>query len=74
LITEGQNRVATFQYAAKDSSGKTVQGTIQAETRTEAVTQLRGQAGDRQVAGAEVAVVSNGGLTPGSAMLFTTSR
>jgi hypothetical protein len=26
------------------------------------------------VAGAEVAVVSNGGLTPGSAMLFTTSR
>jgi acetyl-CoA acetyltransferase len=40
----------------------------------EAVTQLRGEAGDRQVAGAEVAVVSNGGLTPGSAMLFTTSR
>ena len=40
----------------------------------EAVTQLRGQAGDRQVRGAEVAVVSNGGLTPGSAMLFTTSR
>jgi acetyl-CoA acetyltransferase len=40
----------------------------------EAVTQLRGQAGERQVAGAEVAVVSNGGLTPGSAMLFTTSR
>jgi type IV pilus assembly protein PilC len=35
--------VATFQYAAKDSSGKTVQGTIQAENRTEAVTQLRGQ-------------------------------
>jgi hypothetical protein len=26
------------------------------------------------LAGAEVAVVSNGGLTPGSAMLFTTSR
>jgi acetyl-CoA acetyltransferase len=40
----------------------------------EAVTQLRGEAGDRQVASAEVAVVSNGGLTPGSAMLFTTSR
>jgi type IV pilus assembly protein PilC len=35
--------VATFQYAAKDSSGKTVQGTIQAESRTEAVTQLRGR-------------------------------
>jgi type IV pilus assembly protein PilC len=35
--------VATFQYAAKDSSGKTVQGTIQAENRTEAVTQLRGR-------------------------------
>src|SRR6476646_3479124 len=40
----------------------------------EAVTQLRGHGGDRQVAGAQVAVVSNGGLTPGSAMLFTSSR
>ncbi len=35
--------MATFQYAAKDSSGKTVQGTIQAENRSEAVTHLRGQ-------------------------------
>lgn len=40
----------------------------------EAVTQLRGHAGDRQVEGAEVAVVSNGGLTPGGAMLLTTDR
>lgn len=40
----------------------------------EAVTQLRGDAGDRQVAGAEVAVVTNGGLTPGGAMLLTASR
>lgn len=40
----------------------------------EAVTQLRGHAGDRQVAGAEVAVVSNGGLTPGGAMLLTADR
>ena len=39
----------------------------------EAVTQLRGQAGARQVDGAEVAVVTNGGLTPGGAMLLTTA-
>lgn len=38
----------------------------------EAITQLRRQAGARQVSGAEVAVVTNGGLTPGGAMLFTT--
>jgi acetyl-CoA acetyltransferase/uncharacterized OB-fold protein len=37
----------------------------------EAVTQLRGDAGDRQVAGAQVAVVSSGGLTPSSCMLLT---
>ena len=37
----------------------------------EAITQLRGQAGERQVQDCEVAVVTNGGLTPGSAMLFT---
>jgi len=37
----------------------------------EAITQLRGHAGERQVNDAEVAVVTNGGLTPGSAMLFT---
>ncbi|WAL45914.1 OB-fold domain-containing protein [Rhodococcus pyridinivorans] len=36
----------------------------------EAVTQLRGTAGDRQVRDARVAVVSSGGLTPGSAMLL----
>jgi type IV pilus assembly protein PilC len=35
--------VATFTYAAKDSSGKTVSGTIQANDRTEAVNQLRGR-------------------------------
>jgi acetyl-CoA acetyltransferase len=40
----------------------------------EAVTQLRGHGGARQVQGAEVAVVSNGGLTPGGAMLLTTDR
>jgi len=33
--------VANFQYAAKDKSGKTVQGTIQANDRGEAVNQLR---------------------------------
>ncbi|MCU1644356.1 MAG: hypothetical protein JWN03_4631 [Nocardia sp.] len=36
----------------------------------EAVVQLRHQAGERQVAGAEVAVVSSGGLTPSSALLL----
>jgi type IV pilus assembly protein PilC len=35
--------VANFQYAAKDKSGKTIQGTIQANDRTEAVNQLRGR-------------------------------
>ncbi|HEY0453117.1 thiolase C-terminal domain-containing protein [Actinophytocola sp.] len=37
----------------------------------EAVTQLRGAAGARQVAGARVAVVSSGGLTPASCLLLT---
>jgi acetyl-CoA acetyltransferase/uncharacterized OB-fold protein len=36
----------------------------------EAVVQLRGEAGLRQVAGARVAAVSSGGLTPSGAMLF----
>ena len=33
--------MATFQYAAKDQTGKTIQGTIQANDRAEAVNQLR---------------------------------
>ena len=36
----------------------------------EAVTQLRGEAGDRQVRDARVAVVSSGGLTPAGVMLL----
>ncbi|MET9214111.1 MULTISPECIES: thiolase C-terminal domain-containing protein [unclassified Nocardia] len=36
----------------------------------EAIAQLRGDAGPRQVSGARVAVVSSGGLTPGGAMLL----
>ncbi|MFE3317127.1 OB-fold domain-containing protein [Nocardia sp. NPDC059195] len=36
----------------------------------EAIAQLRGDAGPRQVPGARVAVVSSGGLTPGGAMLL----
>jgi type IV pilus assembly protein PilC len=35
--------VATFTYAAKDPTGKTVQGTLQAHDRNEAVEQLRRQ-------------------------------
>ena len=35
--------MASFQYAAKDSAGKTVQGTIQANDKAEAVAQLRGK-------------------------------
>jgi acetyl-CoA acetyltransferase/uncharacterized OB-fold protein len=38
----------------------------------EAIVQLRGDAGDRQVQDAKVAVVSTGGGTPGGAILFTT--
>jgi acetyl-CoA acetyltransferase len=38
----------------------------------EAVTQLRGDGGERQVPGARVAVVSSGGLTPSGAMLLRT--
>ncbi len=37
----------------------------------EAVTQLRGDGGERQVNDAHVAVVSSGGLTPAGAMLLT---
>jgi acetyl-CoA acetyltransferase len=40
----------------------------------EAVTQLRGDAGERQVEGVETAVVSNGGGAPGGCFLFTTAR
>ena len=40
----------------------------------EAVTQLRGQAGERQVAKAETAVATTGGGAPGGAFLFTTAR
>jgi acetyl-CoA acetyltransferase len=40
----------------------------------EAVVQLRGDAGERQVRGAEVAVVSTGGGTPGGVLLLTTDR
>ncbi|KPI05217.1 protein of unknown function DUF35 [Actinobacteria bacterium OK074] len=36
----------------------------------EAITQLRGEAGPRQVSGARVAAVSTGGLAPSSAILF----
>jgi acetyl-CoA acetyltransferase/uncharacterized OB-fold protein len=38
----------------------------------EAVVQLRGEGGARQVPGARVAVVSTGGLTPGGALLLKT--
>jgi acetyl-CoA acetyltransferase len=40
----------------------------------EAVVQLRGDGGERQVAGAEVAVVSTGGGTPGGCFLLTKAR
>jgi acetyl-CoA acetyltransferase/uncharacterized OB-fold protein len=40
----------------------------------EAVVQLRGDGGPRQVAGAEVAVVATGGGLPGGAMLLTRGR
>jgi acetyl-CoA acetyltransferase len=40
----------------------------------EAVLQLRGTAGARQVTGAEVAVITTGGGTPGGAILLTTDR
>ncbi len=35
--------MANFQYAAKDKSGKTIQGSIQANDKNEAVNQLRGR-------------------------------
>ncbi|HET9874879.1 MAG TPA: 3-ketoacyl-CoA thiolase, partial [Mycobacterium sp.] len=38
----------------------------------EAVTQLRGEAGDRQIADARVAVASSGGLTPSGVLLLRT--
>jgi hypothetical protein len=36
----------------------------------EAITQLRGAAGPRQIPGARVAVASSGGLTPSGVILF----
>ncbi|HEY9311052.1 thiolase C-terminal domain-containing protein [Williamsia sp.] len=36
----------------------------------EAITQLRGEGGDRQVPGAKTAIASSGGLTPGGVMLL----
>ena len=38
----------------------------------EAVSQLRGEAGERQVVGARVAVASSGGLTPSGVLLLRT--
>jgi acetyl-CoA acetyltransferase len=40
----------------------------------EAVAQLRGQGGERQVDGAEVAIVATGGGLPGGALLLTRAR
>jgi hypothetical protein len=40
----------------------------------EAIVQLRGDAGDRQVADAEAAVVTTGGLTPGGVILLRRDR
>ncbi|MGW5919574.1 thiolase C-terminal domain-containing protein [Nocardia fluminea] len=40
----------------------------------EAVSQLRGEAGPRQVAGARVAVTSSGGLTPSGVLLLTSEN
>lgn len=40
----------------------------------EAVTQLRGEGGERQVADAKVAVVSSGGLTPSGVLLMRSDR
>ncbi len=40
----------------------------------EAVTQLRGEAGERQVSGARVAVASSGGLTPSGVLLLRTDE
>lgn len=40
----------------------------------EAITQLRGDAGARQVRGAATAVASSGGLTPGGVVLFRADR
>jgi acetyl-CoA acetyltransferase/uncharacterized OB-fold protein len=40
----------------------------------EAITQLRGDAGDRQVPGARVAVASSGGLTPSGVLLLRTEQ
>jgi acetyl-CoA acetyltransferase/uncharacterized OB-fold protein len=40
----------------------------------EAITQLRGEAGERQVTGARVGVVSSGGLTPSGVLLLRADR
>jgi acetyl-CoA acetyltransferase len=40
----------------------------------EAISQLRGAAGDRQVSGASTAIATSGGLTPGAVALFRRER
>ena len=40
----------------------------------EAITQLRGEAGERQVTDARVGVVSSGGLTPSGVLLLRADR
>jgi type IV pilus assembly protein PilC len=71
--------VTSFSYAAKDPAGKTVQGTIQAVDRNEAVNQLRGQdlivlRVDQAGAGAKKAKSGSrskgGGLSLGGVSLF----
>ena len=70
--------MANFQYAAKDKSGKTIQGTIQANDRAEAVNQLRGreliilkvEEGGRAMA-AEKKAPSSGGSSKRGAGLFS---
>jgi acetyl-CoA acetyltransferase len=40
----------------------------------EAITQVRGDGGERQVANAATAIVTSGGLTPGGVIIFTADR
>jgi len=75
-FVEGGERIAlTGQIPLNTGGGQLSGGRLHGfGLLHEAIVQLRGQGGERQVAGAEVAVVGNGGGPIAGAVLLTTDR